>query len=513
MKSLSQLLEFFPQTYTLYGDSTTAITAPIVESDADLVQGGVFVARAGLSVDGHDFIARAIEHGAAAIIGEKPLVDLPVPYVQVENAQEAVGYLAAAYFDFPSRDLVVIGVTGTDGKTSTSTLLHSILRVAMPNKVGLISTISADLGDRTLDTGFHVTTPGAPMIQQLLRQMRDNGLTHVILEMTSHGLAQGRLNGVDVDVAVVTNVTHEHLDYHGTFENYRAAKARMFQMLGQSYRKPQQPKITILNGDDPNAEFFAAIAVDQTFYYGLSNHVNVRATDIVYRPAYTQFVLNIPHGENRDIHLPLLGEFNVMNALAAITTARALGVIFGAIEKGVSLVNGISGRLERIDEGQAFLAIVDFAHTPNALKNALTTTQKMLNTNGRLIVVFGCAGLRDREKRHLMPEIATRIADISIFTAEDPRTESLDVILQTMADAAVAHGAVEGKDFFRIPDRGAAIFAACQMAQPDDIVIACGKGHEQSMAFGTTEYHWDDRDAMRSALRGEALLTLPTAQK
>ncbi len=227
MKTLTELLSALPQTYHLTGDPATPITAPVVESDADLQPGGVFVARAGLSVDGHDFIPRAIERGAAAVVGTKAITDLPVPYVQVENAQEAVGYLAAAYHDFPSRKLTVIGVTGTDGKTTTSTLIKALLG----NGCGLISTISADVGDQSLDTGFHVTTPSAPMIQALLAQMVANGLKAAVLEMTSHGLAQGRLNGVDLDVAVLTNVTHEHLDYHGTFENYRAAKGRMFEML------------------------------------------------------------------------------------------------------------------------------------------------------------------------------------------------------------------------------------------------------------------------------------------
>src|SRR5690606_32798478 len=204
-KILAELLAALPQPYHLTGDPNTLITAPVVESDVEVQSGGVFVARKGQIVDGHEFIPRAIERGAAAIVGERPIDNLPVPYVQVENPQEATGYLAAAYHDFPSRKLVVIGVTGTDGKTTTSTLIHSILQVATGGKAGMISTIAAHVGDKTVETGLHVTTPGAPQVQSLLAQMVANGLTHAVIEMTSIGLAQGRVNGVDIDVAVLTN--------------------------------------------------------------------------------------------------------------------------------------------------------------------------------------------------------------------------------------------------------------------------------------------------------------------
>lgn len=513
-KTLADLLVSLPQTTRVTGDTSTQILAPVVESDADLQPGGVFVARKGLSVDGHAFIPRAIERGAAAIIGEQPMDGLAVPYVQVENAQEATGYLAAAYHDFPSRRLTVIGVTGTDGKTTTSTLIHSILQTATRGKAGMITTIAAHVGDQTLETGLHVTTPSAPQIQALLAQMVANGLTHVVLEMTSHGLAQGRLNGVDVDVAVLTNVTHEHLDYHGSFEAYRAAKGRMFEMLSTSRRKPDQPKISIINADDANTDFFAAFPADVVVRYGTHKKADFRATDVVYRPGYSQFVLHVNHQTQAEpFYLPLVGDFNILNALAAIACTRTLGTLFETIQKGILQVQSISGRLERIDEGQNFLALVDFAHTPNALKNVLHACRAMVGEGGRLIAVFGSAGLRDREKRRLMAETAIALADFTILTAEDPRTESLDAILQTMADAAAVAGGSEGQTFIRVPDRGEALYRACQMARAGDVVIACGKGHEQSMAFGTVEYPWDDREALRAALRGEPLRTLPTANR
>ena len=508
---LTDLLNALPAGDLLAVSGDAEIAAPVVEADTDVLPGGLFVARPGLMADGHDFIPRALARGAAAVVGQRDLTGLPVPYARVRNAQEAVGWLAAAYHGFPARRLVIIGVTGTDGKTTTSHMIHSILKAA-GLRAGFISTVAADLGGQLADTGLHVTTPGAPQTQGYLAHMAAAGLTHCVLEMTSHGLAQGRLNGVDVDVAVMTNVTHEHLDYHGTFANYRAAKGRLFQMLSQSKRKSGQAKVSVVNADDPSADFFAAFPCDRALRYSIESNADFRATDIVCRPDYTQFALR--HDGRADLlRLPLAGAFNVANALAAAAACRAQGVLIETIQRGLEAVQPVPGRMERIDEGQSFTAIVDFAHTPNALKNALETARAMLPPGGRVIAVFGSAGLRDQEKRRLMAEVSARLADITVLTAEDPRTEPLDAILQAMADGCTAQGGVEGQTFVRVPDRGAALYAACQMARPGDIVIACGKGHEQSMCFGAVEYPWDDREALRAALRGAPLRTLPTARE
>jgi UDP-N-acetylmuramoyl-L-alanyl-D-glutamate--2,6-diaminopimelate ligase len=514
--SLAQLIESVPDLIHVTGD--TAITAPVVEDNRMVEPGGVFVARPGLSVDGHRFIPDAIHRGAAAIIGQQPLRDVPVPYVQVKDSQEATGYLAAAYHGYPARHLIVLGVTGTDGKTTTSTLLHSILQAATGGNCGLISTVAAYIGDQTLDTGFHVTTPGAPQIQAFLAQMVARGLTHCVLEMTSHGLAQGRLNGVDLDVAVLTNLTHEHLDYHGTFEAYRAAKGRMFAMLSQSVRKAGVPKVAVLNGDDPNVEYFAAFPSDKCAFYSLqplaSSQVgSTYADSISLQPHHTEIHIQGIASSSGPVSVTtsLVGRFNVYNVLAAATAAAVLDIPSTKIVEGVQAVYAIPGRMQRIDEGQPFTAIVDFAHTPNALENALQACRGILPPGKRLIVVFGSAGLRDREKRRLMPQVAARLADFTVLTAEDPRTESLADILSGMAATMTAAGGREGETFMRVPDRGEALYRACQMAQPGDIVIACGKGHEQSMCFGTVEYPWDDADALRAALRGRPLRSLPTA--
>lgn len=501
-------------------DRDAPIAAPITEHAAHVQPGGVFLARRGATVDGHDLIVEAVQRGAAAVVGERPpgAVTCPVPYAQVSDGGAALGPLASAYYGHPSRKLVVIGVTGTDGKTTTCTLLHSILRAA-GLRTGLISTVSAVIGDETLDTGLHVTTPGADEMQRYLARMVAAGLTHAVIEATSHGLAQGRVGGVDFDIAVLTNITHEHLDFHGTWEAYRDAKASLFQMAATSRRKPGVPKAAVINADDPSAEVFHARAggVDRVLTYALAAPADFRADAVTFAADATHLTITGPDGLRVPVRTALVGSFNVANVLAASAVASALladpTALSEALRAGIAAMPPVPGRMERIDEGQDFLAIVDFAHTPNALRRALEAARMMIAPDRRVIAIFGSAGLRDRAKRRMMAEIGARLADRVVLTAEDPRTESLDAILAEMAEGCRSQGGREGETFWRVPDRGRAIAFGCSLAQPGDLVIACGKGHEQSMCLGTVEYPWDDRAAMRAALRGAPLLTLPTAQK
>jgi UDP-N-acetylmuramoyl-L-alanyl-D-glutamate--2,6-diaminopimelate ligase len=291
-------------------------------------------------------------------------------------------------------------------------------------------------------------------------------------------------------------------------EAYQQAKASLFEGLALSFRKPSVPKVAILNGDDDSFRYLSPISADRQIVYGVGGEVSARG--VQFAPDATRFTLALPGGDVA-VETALVGGFNVSNILAAASVGVALGVSADAIVGGIAAVEGIPGRMERVDTGQDFLAIVDFAHTPNALEQALTTAQTMTEDGGCVIVVFGCAGLRDREKRAMMGHIAGKLADVVIVTAEDPRTESLEEIMAESTAAAEAEGKREGVDLWRVPDRGEAILKACQIAQAGDVVIACGKGHEQSMCFGTTEYPWDDREAMRQALRGEPLDSLPTA--
>lgn len=468
--------------------------------------GDLFVALSGGLTDGHRFIPQAIRNGAVAILGDHGDVNSTVPYIQVKGStRRAMAYLAAALHGFPAHKMTMIGVTGTDGKTTTTMMIHRILANA-GIRTGMISTVSAVIGGEERDTGFHVTTPESPAIQSYLADMVTAGVTHVVLETTSHGLAQERVTGCEYDLGVVTNVTHEHLDYHGTYEAYLQAKGRLFEMLSQTPRKRTgNIRAAILNKDDQSYSYMKRVSPPGFISYSMINEADIWADHIVNTPEELRFTCHFGN-KSFPVKTKMIGMFNVSNALAAIAaTVLCLGLPIEGAVKVLGEMAGVPGRMERINLGQSFTAIVDFAHTPNALQRALETVRSL--THGRVIAVFGSAGLRDREKRHMMPKVSIANADLSILTAEDPRTESLNDILADMAGAAVEAGGIEGKTFWRVPDRGEAIRLACQLAQPCDLVIACGKGHEQSMCFDTTEYLWDDRVAMRSALAG--LLGVP----
>jgi len=502
---LSKLIRSFPFPYSLTnGDAEIAGLV----SDSRLVQPGyLFFALTGGTTDGHNYIPAALERGAAAVVGIKPLLGLKVPYLQVNDSRMALPHLSAAFYGFPASKLTMIGVTGTDGKTTTTNLIYQIL-VSAGFKSGMISTINAVIGEQVLDTGFHVTTPDAPDVQRYLAQMVAEGLTHVVLEVTSHGLAQYRVDACEFDVAVVTNITHEHLDYHGSYEDYRSAKARLFMSLGSTLPKPQgNPRKAILNRDDSSFDYLSQISTGSLLSYGFHPDADIRAVDIKHETERINFLTN-GKGQKFPINCYIEGDFNISNCLAAITaTVFALGVSLDAAQAGILALQSVPGRMERINLGQDFIAMVDFAHTPNALQKALQSVR--LLTHGRVIAIFGAAGLRDRQKRRMMAETSIELADLTILTAEDPRTEVLDNILAEMAAGANSRGGVEGLTYWRIPDRGAAIRFAISMAQPGDVVIACGKGHEQSMCFGEIEYPWDDRTAMRAALSEHLVIPGP----
>ncbi len=477
--------------------------------------GGIFVAVKGGNADGHRFIPDAIQRGAAAVVGSDDLQDLPVPYLQVEDARNSLALLSAAFFGYPARSMTVIGVTGTDGKTTTSNMIyHILLKAGM--WAGMVSTVNAVIGGEVIDTGFHVTTPEAPDIQRYLARMVAAGLTHAILETTSHGLAQQRVTGCEYDIAVVTNITHEHLDYHGSYEGYRDAKGLLFRSLGDTVNKQRgNPRVAILNRDDESYDYLHSITPVRSVAYSLTPHkAEYWAEDIRHDPSGLHFTAVGP-GFRTEVSSRLMGKYNASNALAAMAAAiEGLGIAPQKAAEGIAALDAIPGRFERVDMGQDFISIVDFAHTPNALRNVLQTVREI--TGKRVIAVFGSAGLRDREKRRMMAEISVELADLTFLTAEDPRTESLDGILMEMATAAQKQGGEEGRNFWRVRDRGEAIYQAVCMAQPGDVVIACGKGHEQSMCFGIEEFPWDDRVAMRSAIArrisatGPAMPYLPT---
>lgn len=530
---LTELLAYLPDVVRAINVTDQLAIAQVVFDSRKVTAQTLFVAWQGRTVDSHRFISQAVAQGAAAVIGTTApetlaaqglMLPPTLPYIQVQDSRRALAICAAALHHFPSRDLAVIGITGTDGKTTTCTLLEAILKQATATtdaaqgRVGVITTVSARIRGVEIDTGLHVTTPDAPDVQRLLAQMRDGGCTYAVVESTSHGLNQGRVVAVDFDVAGVTNITHEHLDEHGTRESYVAAKALLFRALFVAPPKPNLPRCAVLNADDEGSYAALRLALaeeaarnDQVVIvrsYGVrataadDRVLDVSATDLAYEPDRTRFQLHW-WGGSFQLETKLIGEFNVSNVLCAATVALALNLDPALIQAGIANFAGVLGRMERIDSGQPFLAVVDFAHSPVSLERALLTLRKLVGQAeagraGRLIAVFGSAGLRDRAKRRLMGQVSGRLADFTVITAEDPRTEDLGLINAEIA-AGVAEYATPNA-FTIVDDRTAAIQYAVDLARPGDVVAAFGKGHERSMCFGETEYPWSDQAAMRAAL-------------
>lgn len=382
-----------------------------------------------------------------------------------------VAVMANFYFNFPSRKLKIIGVTGTDGKTTTVNLIYHIL-LSAGYRAGMVSTVSAKIDGEEIDTGFHVTAPDPIMLQKLLKKMVQKGLEYAVLETTSHGLDQFRLWGVDFDIGVLTNITHEHLDYHKDLVGYQAAKLKLF----------LNSKIAILNKDDPSFNFLSKQIKQNTKSKVLSYSLKQKAD---FTPQKFNFKSSLP------------GEYNKYNSLAAIAVATQLGVSQEIIKEALLSFKGVKGRMEEVSEGQDFKVYVDFAHTPNALKQVLTFLRKQKLANSRLIAVFGTAGLRDVDKRPMMGEISGKLADFTVITAEDPRTEDINQICDQ-----IAKGCQKAKGEYKIiVDRQQAFdFAIGKLAKKNDIVVVCGKGHEQSMCFGQTEYPWSEHAAVKKAL-------------
>ena len=496
--------------------------------------GSLFVAKRGLIVDGHDFITPAIAAGAQSVMGTESAHQfrmrcqqagvIPTPYLQVRDSQSAYAQAAALFFGFPAHQLRTAGITGTDGKTTSTALLTWLLAEA-GQAVGAISTVGITRPSCVQESGFHVTTPDAWEVQRQLRHMVDEGCRYAVLECTSHGLAQHRVDETALDVAGVTSITHEHLDYHGTFERYLQAKCSLLDLLTDTPDADRKPAV-ILNADDARATAAMQARMEvlapmrrvpvQVYLYGQERKspagpIAYRASRIKLAPQGLQFWVEGP--EQRVWHLQsrLLGQFNVSNILLALAMGHALGLSPAQIQRGVHSFAGVEGRMQRIDLGQDFLAVVDFAHSPGSLESALVTLRACrptaIRTRGRLITVFGCAGLRDQAKRQLMGAVSAQQSDYVIVTAEDPRTECLAEICAAIADGIRSADTTTPWEI--VPDRALALERAVSLAASGDIVAAFGKGHERSMCFGETEYAWSDQRAMTHALRKRMGLAVP----
>jgi UDP-N-acetylmuramoyl-L-alanyl-D-glutamate--2,6-diaminopimelate ligase len=448
-----------------------------------VASGTLFVCVPGLKTDGHDFAPDAVANGASALIVEREL-ELPVPQLLVEDSREAMALAADAFFARPTRELQVAGVTGTNGKTTTAFLLFAILAAA-GRRPGLLGTIENRVGGER--RAAVRTTSEAIDVQRLLREMVDAGDRSVAMEATSHGSALKRLLGIRFSALVFTNLSQDHLDFHGTLEDYFDAKRRLFTEPDVDARRPP----AVVNVDDEHGrrlvEDLRALEEEPaTFSVADAEGLELTAQG-------SRFTVDgIP------LETKLRGRFNVENVLGAVKAALVLGIDPGAIATGVAHLAGVPGRFEAVDEGQPFTVLVDYAHTPEALENVLTEAREI--TAGRLICVFGCGGDRDRGKRTLMGEAVTRLADTAIVTSDNPRSEDPQAIIDEIL--AGVSGDVEVE-----PERDAAIATALERAREGDVVVIAGKGHEQGQEFADRIVPFDDREVAREALRRPAART------
>lgn len=477
--------------------ATIEITSLAYDS-RQVAAGGLFLAVPGDHTDGRRFLADAARRGALAALGPHyEGEELPLPYIEVAEMRAALADLACAFYGKPAQQLCTIGVTGTDGKTTTSNLISTILDAA-GKRNGLMTTANFKVSGQEWENSTRQSTLEAPDIQQFLRRLLDEGVTHAVIESTSHGLELQRVRGCAFDIGVVTNITHEHLDFHKTIENYRRAKARLFEMLDPERDKGLGVTPTaILNQDDVSYEILKPYCRVPILSYGIDTPAQVRAVDLQLDAGQTRFRAILPDGEV-EIVTRLVGRFNVSNCLAALAATYSLGIAPDMIAEALAKVQGVTGRMERIDEGQPFTVIVDYAHTPDSLEKVLNILRPL--TSGKLMAVFGSAGERDRQKRPIMGRIAAQLTDFFVITDEDPREEDRWQILREIAEGAQSVGKREGKNFLCIADRREAIATAFARAGSGDTILLAGKGHEQSIILGTTKMPWDDRRVARELL-------------
>ncbi len=465
--------------------------------------GTLFVAVPGARSDGHDFAEQAAAAGAVAVIGERAIGGLHLPQLLVHDARAALALSSAWLHDFPSRSMRVIGVTGTDGKTSTSFMLRAALE-ACGEPTGLLSTVTVIAGGQVIG-GSRATTPEAPVLQAALAAMRDAGDRYAIVESTSHGLAQQRVGEVAYDVAVLTNLSHEHLEFHRTFEAYKAAKRSLFERLAVSVANLDKGigKWAIVNRDDDAGAEFAAAAESvgaRVIGYGNDPAAEVHATRLSEPAGGLVVGLRTPRWSG-DLRLRMAGRFNAHNALAAMAVGEALGLDPDGMRSGLQGMLGVPGRMERIEQGQPFTVIVDYAHTPDSLAKVLDNLAPMAAAGGGgLVCVFGSAGERDTLKRPMMGRLAGERCRLVVLTDEDPRGEDRDQILEDIAEGAREAGKREGQDLRLEPDRRGAIRLAFESAREGDVVVLCGKGHEASIEMAGRALPWNEAAVAREVL-------------
>ncbi len=531
----------------MIGDLAVPVTGVYYDSRA-VTQGGAFFCVPGFVRDGHDFIPDALARGASVLVVEgakgleaarevtglgRPLGTKPGPagapvVVAVPNVRAAMGLAAANFFGHPSRDLRVIGVTGTNGKTTTTHLIREIL-LAHGHPCGIIGTVHSIVGGKSLPAGR--TTPEAFDLQALSRQMVEAGDTHLAMEVGSHALVLDRVKGFEFDLGVFTNLTQDHLDFHGDLESYFLAKAKLFERLGSSYagRPKAGTKAAILNANDPYSARLTGLTRVPVVTYGIAARegttagptsgtpsdappfpgpFGLEAQDIKLEPGRATFTIRAREGLGAGLPKPpaftapailsLTGAYNVSNALAALAVALVEGVPPLAAVEALAKVKGAPGRFETVEAGQDFLAVVDYAHTPDGLENVLQAARALHPR--RIITVFGCGGDRDRRKRPLMGKAVAALSDFCVVTSDNPRSEKPEAIIEEIKPGLLDLGRREGVDFIADPDRARAIGLAVKMAEPGDLVLVAGKGHETYQIFADRTIHFDDREVLREAI-------------
>ena len=443
----------------------------------DIRPGALFVALPGGKTDGHLYISAALDRGASAVLCQRP-PDAPGPWLTTEDTRLALALISANWFGRPGDAMALIAVTGTNGKTTTTSLIKELLERAAGAKVGLIGTNRNMIGDVELPA--HRTTPDSYELQSLLRRMADEGCTHVVMEASSHALAQRRTAGLAFDVGVFTNLTQDHLDYHHTMEEYRAAKGLLF----------DQCRRAVLNLDDEAGRWYLDRVGCPVFTYSENrSQAGLTARNIRLFPGHVEFEALV-QGDISRVHLPIPGGFSIYNALAALAAGLCLGLELEPMAQAMPAVRGVKGRVEVVPVPRAYTVIIDYAHSPNALENILTTARDF--TAGRLFCLFGCGGDRDRSKRPIMGAIAEELADVAVVTSDNPRTEDpqsiIDEILAGMSGNAAARH-VE-------PDRRAAIAWALSQGRPGDVIVLAGKGHEVYQEIDGVQRHLDEREVV-----------------
>ncbi|MGC4375542.1 UDP-N-acetylmuramoyl-L-alanyl-D-glutamate--2,6-diaminopimelate ligase [Fictibacillus sp. Mic-4] len=448
--------------------------------------GSLFVCIDGLTLDGHDFVHEAVQNGAVAVLAEKD-VKTTVPVVRVSDTKRAMAILADRFYGQPTKQLHLIGITGTNGKTTTSHIIEKIFRDC-GNRTGLIGTIDMKINGESYKVSN--TTPDCIFLQKAFKQMVDEKVNTAVMEVSSHALDQGRVRGCDFNIAVFTNLTQDHLDYHETMDEYLHAKGLLFSQLGNTYSK-ENKKIAVLNNDDPASKRLKRMTSAQVITYGIDQPADIMAKNINITAKGTSFTLVTPK-EKKEVSIKLIGKFSVYNVLASISAALGSGISLDAIIHSIEQVEGVPGRFETVNAGQDFTVIVDYSHTPDSLENALMAIKEF--ATGKVYVVVGCGGDRDKTKRPIMAQIAVEHADTAIFTSDNPRTEDPEAILQDMERG------VEGEEYVKIVNRKDAIEYAINQAKKDDIVLIAGKGHETYQIIGKNVFDFDDRQVAKEAI-------------